>query len=342
MLQAMLMELDGRSHYCGNESIETIYFGGGTPSLLTKSELQAFLTQIEETFQVASDVEITLEANPDDCNETNLQNWKAIGVNRLSIGIQSFKSSDLKWMHRAHTAEEAEQCVLLAQSIGFRNITVDLMYGLPNLSEKEWRNHIQKVLNWDVPHISSYCLTVEANTLLERKVKSGELKVANDNEESSQFRILVDTLHENGIEQYEISNFSKPGFESRHNSNYWKGVKYLGIGPSAHSFQGTSRQWNVANNAQYMKCIEEGLPYCELEVLSDSDRFNELLLTGLRTIYGVSLEQLRETHPLPDDFQNHLNAFKLNGWLMLENNRIFLTKEGRLRADFIASELFVL
>jgi len=306
-----------------------------------KEELSAFLTQIEDQFEVSHDVEITLEANPDDCNEKSLQDWKSIGVNRLSIGIQSFKSSDLEWMNRAHNSEEAEQCVLLAQSVGFENITVDLMYGLPGLSEEEWRNHIQKVIDWGVPHVSSYCLTVEENTLLERKVKSGELKVASDEQESRQFEILVETLHQSGIDQYEISNFTKPGFESRHNSNYWKGVHYLGIGPSAHSFQGTSRQWNIANNTQYMKNVEEGTAFFEREVLSDSDRFNELILTGLRTVYGVSLEQLSEIQLIPSNFLTNIEKFTSYGWAEKKNGRIFLTKEGRLRADFIASELFI-
>ncbi len=341
MLDAMSLELRGRSGYVQNEIIETIYFGGGTPSLLLKKELSAFLAQIEELFEVSPNAEISLEANPDDCTEKNLKAWKSIGVNRLSIGIQSFKSSDLEWMNRAHNAKEAEQCVLLAQSIGYENITVDLMYGLPGLSEEEWRNHIQKVIDWGVPHVSSYCLTVEENTLLERKVKSGELKVADNEEESRQFEILLETLSQNGIDQYEISNFSRPGFESRHNSNYWKGVHYLGIGPSAHSFQGTSRQWNIANNTQYMKNVEEGTAFFELEVLSDSDRFNELILTGLRTVYGVSFEQLSDIQQIPSDFKVNIEKFISQDWAEVKNERIFLTKEGRLRADFIASELFI-
>lgn len=341
MLDAMSLELRGRSGYVQNEIIETIYFGGGTPSLLLKEELSAFLAQIEELFEVSPNAEISLEANPDDCTEKNLKAWKSIGVNRLSIGIQSFKSSDLEWMNRAHNAKEAEQCVLLAQSIGYENITVDLMYGLPGLSEEEWRNHIQKVIDWGVPHVSSYCLTVEENTLLERKVKSGELKVADNEEESRQFEILLETLSQNGIDQYEISNFSRPGFESRHNSNYWKGVHYIGIGPSAHSFQGTSRQWNIANNTQYMKNVEEGTAFFELEVLSDSDRFNELILTGLRTVYGVSFEQLSDIQQIPSDFKVNIEKFISQDWAEVKNERIFLTKEGRLRADFIASELFI-
>lgn len=341
MLKAMSMELENRSDYLGNETIQTIYFGGGTPSLLTQEEIKAFLDQIHSLFDVAEDVEVSLEANPDDCDATSLQNWKSTGINRLSIGIQSFKASDLQWMNRAHTPKEAEQCVALAQSVGFDNITVDLMYGLPGLSEEEWRNHIQKVIDWGVPHVSSYCLTVEKNTLLERRVLSGELQVATDEEESRQFEILVSMLKDAGIEQYEISNFSKPGFESQHNSNYWKGVPYLGIGPSAHSFQGTSRQWNVANNSMYMKAVEEEIDYFEVEVLSPADRFNELILTGLRTIYGVSIRQLSEIQDFPKGFSENVEQLKSQGWMEEKSDRLYLTPEGRLRADFIASELFI-
>jgi oxygen-independent coproporphyrinogen-3 oxidase len=341
MLNAMLLELKQRSDYCGNATIETIYFGGGTPSLLSKEEIGSFLDLIQVQFNINPDAEVTLEANPDDCSIANLKDWKSLGINRLSIGVQSFKSSDLTWMNRAHNATEAEECVRNAQAVGFRNITVDLMYGLPQLTEEEWRIHIQKVIDWKVPHVSSYCLTVEPNTLLERKVQSGELKVANDEEESRQFEILVEMLENNGIEQYEISNFSKTGFESRHNSNYWKGIPYLGIGPSAHSFQGASRQWNISNNAQYMSKVESGASFAEVEVLSADDRFNELLLTGLRTIYGVDMSQLASIRELPKGFKEQLYQFKTHGWMEEKGNHIFLTKSGRLRADFIASELFV-
>lgn len=342
MLTAMSKELQMRASYLEDETIETIYFGGGTPSLLQKEELQEFIQKAYDLFEVVDDLEITLEANPDDCNEASLQDWKSVGINRLSIGIQSFKKSDLEWMNRAHTADEAEKCVALAQSVGFSNITVDLMYGLPGLTEQEWQNHVQKVIDWGVPHISSYCLTVEENTLLEKRVKAGELKVATDEQESRQFELLVATLKKAGIDQYEISNFSKPGFESRHNSNYWKGVKYLGIGPSAHSFEGASRQWNVANNSLYMKGVEEESTFYETEVLSDVDRFNELILTGLRTVYGVSLSQLSDIQNFTNDFLRNIEQFKSQGWMKEIDNRIYLSSEGRLRADFIASELFVL
>lgn len=341
MISAMLLELHERRDFCKGEIIETIYFGGGTPSLLTKNEIGHFLEAIRANFELISDPEISVEANPDDCTEANLSDWKSIGVNRLSIGIQSFKASDLEWMNRAHTAAEAKNCVQLAQKEGFENLTIDLMYGLPNLSETEWKEHIETVIAWDVPHISSYCLTIEENTLLEKRVNAGELSVANNEDQSRQFEILVDTLEQNGIQQYEISNFAKAGFESKHNSNYWKGVPYLGIGPSAHSFQGSTRQWNIANNTQYMKRVESGVSYCESETLSASDQFNELLLTGLRTTYGVPLDRLAELHPISEEFSTKMHEFQSNDWMIQKDDHIYLTKQGRLRADHIASELFV-
>ena len=341
MIATMLVELKERRDFCEGERIETIYFGGGTPSLLSKAEIGLFLQSIRENFDLIADPEISLEANPDDCVESNLREWKSIGINRLSIGIQSFKTSDLEWMNRAHTAEEAKNCVQLARKEGFDNLTIDLMYGLPNLSESEWKDHVQTAINWGVPHISSYCLTVEENTLLEKKVNAGELKIANNEDQSRQFEILVELLSQNGIEQYEISNFAKPGFESKHNSNYWKGVSYLGIGPSAHSFVGNTRQWNVANNSKYMKNVENSTSYFESETLSAADQFNELLLTGLRTIYGVPLDHLAELSSIDPLFENKLQEFQSNGWMLQKEQRIYLTKEGRLRADYIAAELFV-
>jgi len=341
MIQAMQKEMNQRRDYLGAQEIETVYFGGGTPSLLAKEEIAAFINKIQKQFNVSDTPEITLEANPDDCTTINLKNWKEIGINRLSIGLQSFKSSDLEWMNRAHTVDEAKNCIVLAKEAGFSNFTVDLMYGLPGLTETEWRNHIQTVIDWNVPHISSYCLTVESNTVLEKRVHKGELRVADDEMQGRQFEILVEMLEDNGILQYEISNFSKQGYQSRHNSNYWKGVPYLGIGPSAHSFQGNSRQWNIANNALYMKALESGEPYFELEVLSSKDQFNELLLTGLRTVYGVSLPRLASLQSIPIAFLEKVSDFKSTGWLTEKNDHLYLTKEGRLRADYIASELFV-
>lgn len=342
MIAAMKKEIEVRADYLGQQPVQTIYFGGGTPSLLTKEEIQGLLAVINQRFDVTPDAEVTLEANPDDCTESNLRDWKELGVNRLSIGVQSFKKFDLEWMNRAHTVEEATRCVQLAQNTGFANITVDLMYGLPGLTESEWRSHVQTVIDWGVPHVSSYCLTVEERTGLSHKVANGDLHVPDDETQSRHFEILLETLEANGIMQYEISNFGKPGFESRHNTNYWKGVWYLGIGPSAHSFNGTSRSWNVANNSRYMSLIDHGSPSFAEEVLEPKDRFNELLLTGLRMTQGVSLDQLKAVAELPKTFMTQVDDFESAGWMTHTEDRLKLTREGRLRADYIASELFII
>lgn len=341
MLQSILAEIQQRSGYLENKPIETIYFGGGTPSLLNKSEISQILNTIQSNFKVEKDAEITLEANPDDCTETALSDWKSCGITRLSIGLQSFKSEDLKWMNRAHTAEESKSCVQLAQKHGFENLTIDLMYGLPGLTENEWKNHIQTVIDWGVPHISSYCLTVESNTALHKWVENETIQVADEEQQSRHFEILLETLEKNGIQQYEISNFSRPGFESKHNSNYWKGAWYLGVGPSAHSFNGTTRSWNVANNQKYMNTLDAGENYFEIEELSLENRFNELILIGLRTVYGVPYEKLNALIEIPAEIHKKIAQFIEANWVIQSDELLALTKEGRLRADYIASELFI-
>jgi oxygen-independent coproporphyrinogen-3 oxidase len=340
MLQAIEMELIQRKDYLDGKAVETVYFGGGTPSLLTSKELERLMSLISTHFTVVDGVEITLESNPDDISAERLKEWAKAGVNRLSIGIQSFKPSDLEWMNRAHNVKEASDCIQLAQSEGFDNITVDLIYGLPGLTLEEWQDHIHKVIDFKVPHVSAYCLTVEENTALSNWVSKGKIMPANEDQQSDQFQMLQRILEENGFSQYEISNFSKPGYESKHNSNYWKAKWYLGIGPSAHSFNGSSRQWNVANNQKYMKGVESNGTYFELETLSSTDQFNELILTGLRTVYGVNLELLESKKPLTKHFNQKCDSFEENGWMTRSKNSIKLTRSGRLKADFIASELF--
>lgn len=341
MISMICKELVLRADYLENKPVETIYFGGGTPSLLAPEELRRMLKAIYDLFTVQDEVEITLEANPDDMSEESISSWKEAGINRLSIGLQSFRESDLTWMNRAHTLEEAMQCVELAQRVGFENITVDLIYGLPNLSLDEWGAHIDQVCEWNVPHLSAYCLTVEEKTALHHQVTRGKIKPGTESEQSLQFMELVRRLAQKGYEQYEVSNFGKSGFESKHNSNYWKGEWYLGVGPSAHSFNGTSRSWNVANNRRYMDALSDGTSFQEIEELTAENQFNELLLTGLRTIYGVSLDALSAIHVLPEDFMSRVAEFTNEGWVTLESNSIFTTHEGKLRADYIASELFV-
>lgn len=341
MIDSICHEIELRREYLAEKEIKTIYFGGGTPSILLESELKQILKTISAQFDVDSNAEVTLEANPDDINESSLNMWKAHGVNRLSIGLQSFKQSDLDWMNRAHNVDESLNCVQLAQKHGFDNLTVDLMYGLPDLNMIEWSNHIQKVIDLGVPHISAYCLTVEEKTALSNWVNKGKISTPNEDIQSDQFMKLLESVESNGFEQYEISNFSKPGHESKHNSNYWKGEWYLGVGPSAHSFNGTSRSWNIAKNRKYLKAVEMNSEIFETEVLSKVDQFNERILIGLRTVYGVKLRELNELSPISSGFESVLSVFIQKGWVQENANVLTLTKEGKLRADFIASELFI-
>jgi oxygen-independent coproporphyrinogen-3 oxidase len=340
MIACICKEIQDRSSYLDSTLLHSIYFGGGTPSLLSETELIEILNAITRKFTLSASCEITLEANPDDIDTERLSFWKAAGINRLSIGLQSFKESDLKWMNRAHSVEEALKCVDLARKSGITNISVDLIYGLPNLSMEEWEHHIETVLSMDVKHISAYCLTIEEKTALHQLVKMEKIIPAGEDDQSEQFIYLIDRLKAAGFNHYEISNFGIPGFEAVHNSNYWKGTHYLGVGPSAHSFDGKSRQWNVSNNTRYLKNFTANT-YFEIEHLSPKDRWNELLLTGLRTSFGVKTDQLFAIlHPREYFFET-LTEFEQNGWLIQENGTLFLTIEGRLKADYIASELFV-
>ena len=340
MIDTICLEIEQRADYLVSKELSSIYFGGGTPSLLTEAELNQILDTIQGRFTLADSYEITLEANPDDIDLERLHFWKKAGINRLSIGLQSFKESDLQWMNRAHSVNEALQCVSLARKSGITNISVDLIYGLPHLSMEEWKQHIETVLAMDVQHISAYCLTIEEKTALHHLVESKKIVPAGEDDQSEQFIYLIDRLKAAGFNHYEISNFGLPGFEAVHNSSYWKGAQYLGVGPSAHSFDGKSRQWNVANNTLYIKNLASGT-YFELEELSPKDRWNELLLIGLRTSYGVNLEQLFAILEPSKDFVEKVSEFKQNEWLFEENGTLLLTSEGRLKADFIASELFV-
>jgi len=343
MIEAIINEIEVRKDYLVDQNIETLYFGGGTPSLLTFNELSRIIKKVKTSFPDIQLKEITLEANPDDINKTSLIEWKEGGVNRLSIGLQSLKSDDLKWMNRAHTVEEALKCIPLARRNGFDNLTIDLIYGLPNLTLEDWENAVQWVINQKVPHISAYCLTVEEKTSLHKLVKTNKIKPASEDQQSEQFTLLVNLLQKQGYEQYEVSNFALKGFRSVHNGNYWKGEYYLGIGPSAHSFNGKSRSWNIANNSKYIQLVkEQKQDWIETEVLSHKDRFNELLLTGLRTTDGLKISQLAEILPFTKEFDQTKSEFIKSGWMIEENGQLKLTKEGLLKADYIASELFII
>lgn len=342
MIQSILYEIENRKNYLNNQSINTIYFGGGTPSLLQKEELQLILTTIRNQFTVDPNVEVTLECNPDDCLENNLIDWKNLGVNRLSIGLQSFRDEDLKWMNRAHTAEQSSNSVLRAKELGFENITIDLIYGTPNLDLETWKSQLDQAIQLGVTHISAYCLTVEQKTALSHLVKNGKIHLSDEDQQSDQFSLLIDHLESNDFKQYEVSNFAKPGYESKHNSSYWKGEHYLGVGPSAHSFNGHSRTWNVSNNAKYMNAVLSNKSYSEQELLSASDQFNEYILTGLRTIYGVNLLHLNSIQEIPTEIHDLIKIYQEQNLILEKNGSILLSKEGRLIADSIASSLFIL
>ncbi len=344
VLKAMVLEFQKQRDYLNKERIETIYFGGGTPSLLEEHEIQLLLDAARENFEVSPTAEVTMECNPDDLNPTKLEELKRLGINRLSIGIQSFRDEDLKLMNRAHKANEATRCVREAQSAGFDNITIDLIYAIPNLSQEAWIKNVDQAIALGVQHVSSYCLTFEDGTAFGKWVNAGSMHQVEDDEASEQFLTLVERLHDAGIEQYEVSNFARKGYESKHNSAYWNNTTYLGIGPSAHSFNGNSRQWNVAHNVRYSKAFAEGLNWYEKEILTPAAQFNEYIMTGLRTVKGIDLGRIR------DDFNIDLasaNVELIQGMhdrkeVIFAGDQMSLTKKGLLRADAIASDFFII
>lgn len=342
MVDSICKELKLKSNYVEKEVIKTIYFGGGTPSVLPFSSIQKIKDSICKHYQLSQDLEFTFECNPDDLTVEKFSVLKTVGVNRLSIGIQSFEDEQLIFMNRAHNSNEAQNCVSLAQNMGFNNITIDLIYGLPNTNEQYWNNQIKKALELNVNHISAYCLTIEQKTVFGNWHKKGQLIPLDDEIALNQFKRLQKELEKAGFEHYEISNFAKNGFISKHNSAYWLGEKYIGVGPSAHSFNGTSRQWNVSNNLSYIKSLENNLPYFETETLSEKDQFNEYILTRLRTKWGVNMTDLFSFYPQAESkTRRQINAFIKSKDLKINNDHIYLTEQGKFIADFISSELFI-
>ncbi|WP_343744504.1 radical SAM family heme chaperone HemW [Chitinophaga sp.] len=343
MVQCLLQEIDLQKDYLGGERIDTIYFGGGTPSLLDTAELQLLLARLYNTFDVAPDVEITLEANPDDLDMVKLQSLRAAGINRLSIGVQSFHEADLKWMNRAHNSQQALECIVQAQQLGFRNITIDLIYGGPTLTDEGWRQNVEQAIALGVPHLSCYALTVEPGTALDHFIRKKKMEATDPDKAARHFEQLMQWLEAAGYEHYEISNFALPGWHSRHNSSYWQGRSYLGIGPSAHSFNGHSRQWNIANNAAYIKRITAGEVPAETESLTKEMQFNEYIMTSLRTSAGCNLEWVAEKFGADQSLrlQRESKSLIAKGWMVQEGETLRLTKAGRLFADGIAADLFI-
>jgi oxygen-independent coproporphyrinogen-3 oxidase len=342
MVQALAKEIELRSKPI-TEPIETIYFGGGTPSILSIADLQLLIEAVYSNFKVVSTPEITVEANPDDLSIETIIQLANSPVNRLSIGIQSFFEDDLKMMNRAHNVEEAKKCLEIATQY-FDNISIDLIYGIPNMSNEKWLQNIETALSFNVPHISSYALTVEPKTALYSFIQKEIISQPDDEVAAAHFQILVDKLSENDFIHYELSNFGKENYFSKNNSSYWLEKKYIGIGPSAHSYDGKNRGWNVSNNALYIKSIQENKLPIEIETLTKTDRYNEYIMTGLRTIWGVSLDRIEEE--FGKTYLDYLNQqaakFIEDHLLFLDENILRTTKNGKFLCDGIASDLFLL
>jgi len=343
MILAIANELKLRKSEFEKEIIETIYFGGGTPSVLQVADLRFLIETVYENYSVSETPEITLEANPDDLTEERIIELSQTKINRLSIGIQSFFEDDLKLMNRAHNSEEAKKCLVIATKY-FDNISLDLIYGIPAMSNEKWRKNIEIALSFGIPHISSYALTVEPKTALRQLIQTGKIEKPNDDIAQEHFSILVEQLEANDFIHYELSNFGKENYFSKNNSSYWLGKKYIGIGPSAHSYNGISRSWNVSNNSLYIKSIQENNLPNEVEILSITDRYNEYIMTGLRTIWGVSIEKIASEfgNDYLDYLQNQMQKFLKDDLLFVENNILKTTKKGKFLTDGIASDLFYL
>lgn len=342
LISALLKELELRKSEI-NSPLETIYFGGGTPSILSDIELGKIFNKIEQHFDIQQDAEITLEANPDDLNTAKVQSIRQLPINRFSIGVQSFFDEDLKLMNRAHSSQEAESSIKRIQDSGFENITIDLIYGSPTTTDKMWKSNLLKTIDLQISHISSYALTVEPKTLLQHQIKTQKWNQIDDEKQENQFNTLVEILTKNGFDHYEISNFGKPHFHSKHNSAYWLGKPYVGIGPSAHSFDLQTRSWNVANNSHYIKSLEKNNISRETEILSESDRLNELTMIGLRTSYGIDLEKIKSefSEEIFMIWKENLAPLIADKHLIQQENTIYLSPKYRFFADGIAAEMFI-
>lgn len=353
MVLALAKEIGLRKNEFKDEVIETIYFGGGTPSILTIDDLRFLIDEVFRNYNVIENPEITVEANPDDLISNVLssraqlrdfyEEYRSLGINRLSIGIQSFFEDDLKLMNRAHNSAEAKKCLEMASKY-FDNISIDLIYGVPNMSKEKWLQNIDTALSFNVPHISSYALTVEPKTALHTLIQKGIIPQPDDEVAQEHFHLLVDKLEENGFIHYELSNFGKEHYFSKNNSSYWLGKKYIGIGPSAHSYDGISRSWNVSNNSLYLKSIAENQLPSETETLTKTDRYNEYVMTGLRTIWGISLDRIeKEFGKTYLDYLNQQAAKYIEDHLLfVDENILRTTKSGKFLSDGIASDLFLL
>ena len=324
------------------EIVSTLYFGGGTPSILSVDELRLIFEALHDRFVFEDDIEITLEANPDDITDVKLKEWKYLGINRLSVGIQSFAEAELVWMNRAHSAAESLLCIDKIKQAGFTNFSVDLIYGSPILSDEDWNRNVDIVIEKNIPHISCYALTVEPKTALDKMIAQHKKENVDAEKQARQFLLLMDWMQEAGYEHYEISNFAKPGLRSKHNSSYWSGEKYYAFGPAAHAFDGQRRRWNVANNSLYIQSLQNNIIPFEEEVLTKTQQLNEYIMTTLRTMEGLNLNYVseifgeKESERIKSAGEKYVSAGKLK----TVNNKLILTREGKLFADGIASDLF--
>lgn len=343
MISAIKKEIALRKNELENKNLKSLYFGGGTPSVLKVDELKSIIDEVSKYFTFDQNIEITLESNPDDLDKNFLKELSQTAINRLSIGTQSFFDEDLKMMNRAHNSGEAESSIKRAQDFGFENISIDLIYGSPTSNFEIWKENLNKTIELEVPHVSSYALTIEPKTALNTWISQGKINAPKETEQNKEFYYMTDFLKDHGFEHYEISNFGKPGFHSMHNSAYWKYQEYLGIGPSAHSYNGRNeRSWNIANNKLYINSLSQNKLAKETEILSEKDQFNEMLMIGLRTIWGVDLTSLKEkfSTELWDYLYKEIQSKLDDGILTIENNHLKIPEKHWFLADGIASDLF--
>lgn len=343
MLNAIKKELNTEKNFLGEEELTTIYFGGGTPSLLSPDDIALLLDAVEENYTVDNQAEITLEANPDDLNQNYLMALKQLKINRLSIGIQSFNDEDLLAMNRRHDSLQARHCIELAQKAGFNNLSLDLIYGLPGMSKRKWENNLEVAMGFNPPHLATYHLSYEDGTVLDYKRRKRKVKPVNETRSLEHYMLLTEFMEKMGYEHYEISNFALPGRISKHNSGYWKGIKYLGVGPSAHSYDGHVRRWNMSKNSSYIRGIQEGSRIYDEEHLDPVSRLHEYLMTSLRTMWGTDLNYLK--NEWGEDYYDHVmvraEPFILSGRIMNVAGKLILTREGMFIADHIIAELFL-
>jgi oxygen-independent coproporphyrinogen-3 oxidase len=342
-IDAMIREASLRKEYLGNEPISTIYFGGGTPSVFSIYDLGTILNQINIMFRVEEVCEITIELNPDDINQDYLKGLRNLNFNRVSLGIQSWRDQDLKMLNRRHNSAQAVTALNEILSAGFRNVTIDLIYGIPGMNLRDWESNLDFSFSFDIQHLSAYHLTIEPGTVFGNRLKKGELSEIDENESAAQFNTLIEKAGSAGFIQYEISNFGKPGYFSIHNSNYWKQVSYIGLGPSAHSFNGYSRQWNIRDLKGYINSINSGKPFFESEDLDRNKRFNEYIMTSLRTMWGIDLDYVEGMFEKEgyDYVVNLSGKFRNYGLMKLEKNSLVLTNQGKLISDNIISEFMM-